>query len=211
MVTVTDSCQVSESPLSSESGWKGVTNTLFKDYVKTFLKYKQEAPVCRGHVKTREEQKNYIEDYLEEECIQLELSKIRVNKAVRSCNKLLLKSLRGRSGKKTNMPSCEMITEQLHISLLYNQDSWLFKTQNSIAVRSSGCVCSYEAQGVSWLCRVVINHHREYKGFLWVMRTQTSTCCVQRVLMFWEVTSHRLKNSTNNWKEEKKHHQTCCR
>ena len=38
-------------------------DTLFKDYVKTFLKCKQEASGYPGHVKTAEEKEKYIEEY----------------------------------------------------------------------------------------------------------------------------------------------------
>ncbi len=63
-------------------------------------------------MKTPEEQQKYIEDYYVKESIKLGAGKIGVNKAVRSCNKLLLNSLWGMFGMRNNMPSCELITEQ---------------------------------------------------------------------------------------------------
>ncbi len=86
-------------------------DTLFKDYVKTFLKCKQEASGYPGHVKTPEEQKKYIDDYFEKECILLESDQICVNKAVRSINKLPLNSLWGRFSMRSNLPKCKLITE----------------------------------------------------------------------------------------------------
>lgn len=71
------------------------TDTLFKPYVKTFLKFKQQASGYPKNVKTAEEQQKFVQDYYEREGIRLDPAKICVNKAIRSCNKLLLNSLWG--------------------------------------------------------------------------------------------------------------------
>ena len=97
---------------------------LFKDYVKTFLKCKQEASGYPGHVKTPEDRQRYIDDYLAKEGIQLDPDKIRVNKAVRSCNKLLLNSLWGRFSMRSNMPSYELITEPERFTQLMFSDHY---------------------------------------------------------------------------------------
>ena len=86
-------------------------DTLFKDYVKTFLKCKQEASGYPEHVKTPEDKERYLEEYFKKERIRLDPDKICVNKAVRSCNKILLNSLWGRLSMRNNLPTCELIKE----------------------------------------------------------------------------------------------------
>lgn len=79
--------------------------SLFKEYVKTFLKCKQEASGYPENVKTPDEQKAYIQQYYEHEGIMSDPANIHVNKAVRSCNKLLLNSLWGHFSMTANMPT----------------------------------------------------------------------------------------------------------
>ena len=86
------------------------TDTLFSEYVKTFLKCKQEASGYPGHVKTPEEKERYIEEYFRKQGIRLDMEKICVNKAVRSCNNFLLNSLWGRFSMRNNLPTCKLIT-----------------------------------------------------------------------------------------------------
>ncbi|KAL3983293.1 interferon-induced GTP-binding protein Mx [Sarotherodon galilaeus] len=100
------------------------TDTLFKDYVKAFLKLKQEASGYPEHVKTPEEQQKYIAEYYEKEGIMLDPSKICVNKAVRNCNKLLLNSLWGRFSMRSNMASSELITDPSRFSQLMFSDQY---------------------------------------------------------------------------------------
>ncbi|XP_032363131.1 uncharacterized protein LOC116675361 [Etheostoma spectabile] len=57
------------------------SDSLFKEYVKTFLKLKQQASGYPGNVKTEDEKKAYIENYYAREGIRLEPNKIAVNKA----------------------------------------------------------------------------------------------------------------------------------
>ncbi|KAL2076320.1 hypothetical protein ACEWY4_028072 [Coilia grayii] len=72
------------------------SDTLFSNYVKTFLQYKQEASGYPAHAVTDDEKKAYIHDYFEKEGIRLDPDKICVNPASSSINKLLLNSLWGR-------------------------------------------------------------------------------------------------------------------
>ncbi|XP_051811557.1 uncharacterized protein LOC127536113 isoform X1 [Acanthochromis polyacanthus] len=100
------------------------TDTLFTEYVKTFLKCKQEASGYPRHVITPAEKAQYIQDYHEKEGILLDADKICVNKAVRNCNKLLLNSLWGRFSMRSNMPSCELITEPERFTQLMFSDQY---------------------------------------------------------------------------------------
>ena len=45
--------------------WETTSNDLFKEYIDTFLKGKQEASGYPDHVKTPEDEANYIADYFE--------------------------------------------------------------------------------------------------------------------------------------------------
>ncbi len=87
------------------------SDTLFGDYVKTFLKFKQEASGFPSHVVTDAEKQSYIKDYFEKEGIQLDIDKISLNPARRSINKYLLNSLWGRFGLRCNLPTAELLTE----------------------------------------------------------------------------------------------------
>ncbi len=55
------------------------SETLFGDYVKTFLKFKHEASGFPSHVVTDAEKQSYIKDYFEKEGIQLDIDKISLN------------------------------------------------------------------------------------------------------------------------------------
>ena len=87
------------------------SDTLFKDYVKTFLQCKQEASGYPSFAKDPESKAKYVQDYYAKEGIQLNPEKIVVNKAVRSINKLLLNSLWGRFSMRENQPTCELVTD----------------------------------------------------------------------------------------------------
>ncbi len=87
------------------------SGTLFRDYVKTFLKFKQEASGFPSHIVTDAEKQSYVKDYFEKEGIQLDIDKISLNPARRSINKYLLNSLWGRFGLRCNLPTAELLTE----------------------------------------------------------------------------------------------------
>ncbi|KAL7859496.1 hypothetical protein SRHO_G00146430 [Serrasalmus rhombeus] len=87
------------------------SETLFCEYVKTFLQYKQEASGYPAHAVTEEERAEYIRDYFEKEKIQLNPDKISLIPARRSINKLLLNSLWGRFSMRENLPVSELLTD----------------------------------------------------------------------------------------------------
>ena len=70
------------------------TGELFKEYVNTFLKIKQEASGYPDCV-TDEQKQAYIDDYYEHEGIRLDPEKIEYNPGLRSLAKLMLNSLWG--------------------------------------------------------------------------------------------------------------------
>ncbi|XP_056591324.1 uncharacterized protein LOC130431856 isoform X1 [Triplophysa dalaica] len=85
------------------------SDSLFGGYVKTFLRFKQQASGYPSHVTTEEDKQAYIDDYHQKEGIQLDRQKICHNPAQRSINKLLLNSLWGRFSLRENMPNCKLL------------------------------------------------------------------------------------------------------
>ena len=76
--------------------WHQTTDKLFKDYVDTFLKLKQEASGYPKDCVTDEQKQRYIDEYYEHEGIHLDPNKIEYNPGLRSLAKLALNSLWGR-------------------------------------------------------------------------------------------------------------------
>ena len=76
--------------------WEETTDELFKDYVDTYLKIKQEASGYPKHCVTDEQKQRYIDEYYEHEGIRLDPNKIEYNSGLRALAKLALNSLWGR-------------------------------------------------------------------------------------------------------------------
>ena len=76
--------------------WEETTDELFKEYVDTFLKIKQEASGYPPWCVTDEQKQQYIDDYYEREGIRLDPDKIEHNPGLRFLAKLMLNSLWGK-------------------------------------------------------------------------------------------------------------------
>lgn len=74
------------------------SDTLFRTYIDTFLKTKQESSGWPAQINTEEEKTKYIADYLTNEGIQLDPSNIAMNPGKRAVSKLALNSFWGRFG-----------------------------------------------------------------------------------------------------------------
>jgi hypothetical protein len=72
------------------------SDELFKDYVNTFLKIKQEASGYPKDCTTEEKKQQYVEEYLEREGIQLDPGKIEYNPGLLALAKLTLNSFWGK-------------------------------------------------------------------------------------------------------------------
>ena len=72
------------------------SSELFKGYVNTFLKIKQEASGYPEWCVTEEQKQAYIDDYYENEGIRLDPQKIKYNPGLRQLAKLMLNSLWGK-------------------------------------------------------------------------------------------------------------------
>ena len=75
---------------------------LFKDYVNTWLKIKQEASGWPKDDMSEEAKQDYIQKYFEKEGIQLEYDKIQKNPGLRTLAKLMLNSMWGKFGQRLN-------------------------------------------------------------------------------------------------------------
>ena len=75
--------------------WEQTTDELFKGYVDTFLKLKQEANGYPKHCVTDEQKQQYIDEYYEHEGIRLDPNKIEYNPGLRALAKFALNSLWG--------------------------------------------------------------------------------------------------------------------
>ncbi len=87
------------------------SDDLFSGYVKTFLKFKQEASGFPAHVTSDSDKEAYAHAYFEKEGIQLDLNKIAFNPPRRSIMKFLLNSLWGRFALRCNLPTTELLTD----------------------------------------------------------------------------------------------------
>ena len=75
---------------------------LFKDYVNTWLKIKQEASGWPEGVDTDEAKQRYIEEYYQHEGIKLDYDKIQKNPSLRTLAKMMLNSMWGKFGQRLN-------------------------------------------------------------------------------------------------------------
>ena len=103
--------------------WREVSDTLFRGYVDTFLRIKQEASGYPEWVKTPEDHKVYIQNYLEAEGISLRAENINHNPGLRTVAKLALNSFWGKFGEKPNRTRTQYITDPSKFKQLSNDTS----------------------------------------------------------------------------------------
>ena len=97
---------------------------LFKEYVNTFLKIKQEASDWPSDVgNNRLKRKQYLHNYKDHEGIQLDETKIEKNAGKRSLAKLMLNSFWGKFGQASNKSKVESITSPARFYELLRDDS----------------------------------------------------------------------------------------
>lgn len=84
---------------------------LFKEYIKHFLKGKQESSGWPGHAVDEETKQAYILDYFNKQGILLHRGNIAKNPGARAVNKYCLNTLWGKFGHRTNLPQCVQFSE----------------------------------------------------------------------------------------------------
>lgn len=82
--------------------FKEQSNELFQEYIKKFLKIKQEASGWPAECETEEKKRNYLNEYWQHEGIQLDYDQVEKNPGLRSLAKLMLNSFWGKFGQRPN-------------------------------------------------------------------------------------------------------------
>lgn len=106
--------------------WEETTTELFKSYVRTFLKLKQEASGWGGkiidgkQVETEEEMYRWIQEYYQAEGIEIDISNVKKNPGLRAIAKLCLNSLWGKFAQKTDPTQSVYLKKGENDAELYN-------------------------------------------------------------------------------------------
>ena len=87
------------------------SSKLFRGYIDTFLKIKQEASGWPSWFATEQQKKQYIREYERKEGIKMARTKIKKNPGLRSLAKLMLNSFWGKFGQRDNMPQVELVKD----------------------------------------------------------------------------------------------------
>lgn len=95
------------------------TDSLFAEYVNFFLRLKQESSGWPSWVKTSEDQRRYIQDYLKHEGISFRHKNIKKNPGLRAVAKLCLNSLWGEFVMKTDRLVTEFVNNPPSFYRLY--------------------------------------------------------------------------------------------
>ncbi|CAB4018178.1 DNA polymerase [Paramuricea clavata] len=98
------------------------TDGLFKDYIDTFLKIKQEASGFPPECDTDEKKGQYIADYAAKEGIQLDPRQIVKNSGLRALAKLMLNSFWGKFAQRPNMTKVKIISDPAEYFDLLSSD-----------------------------------------------------------------------------------------
>ena len=96
---------------------------LFRDYVNTWLKIKQEASGWPKGVNTEEDKQDYIQKYFEHEGIQLEYDKIEKNPGLRTLAKMMLNSMWGKFGQRLNKTQLQTFEDPQAFHRFLNTDT----------------------------------------------------------------------------------------
>jgi hypothetical protein len=91
------------------------SQNLFRSYIDTFLKIKQEASGFPDGCETPEQQQEYINDILKREGIQMNLLDIEKNPVRRTIAKLFLNCLWGKFAQRLQLPKTEYLTEEAEL------------------------------------------------------------------------------------------------
>ena len=96
---------------------------LFKDYVNTWLKLKQESAGWPSWCQTVEQKRDYILRYQEWEGIRLDIASIAKNPGRKATAKLMLNSFWGKFGERVNKPTTVTVKDPAHLfSLISDAD-----------------------------------------------------------------------------------------
>ena len=103
--------------------FKDASTTLFKEYVNTFLKMKQESSGWPKECDTETKRAQYLDDYARHEGIALDRTKIISNPGLRKLCKLMLNSHWGKYGQRPNQTQVTSFTQPSAFFKLLQDDS----------------------------------------------------------------------------------------
>jgi len=120
------------------------SSKLFRGYIDTFLKIKQEASGWPSWFATEQQKKQYIREYERKEGIKMARTKIKKNPGLRSLAKLMLNSFWGKFGQRDNMPQVELVKDaERFFRLLTCQSTQV----TNIQFVNDDCIEVYYTQG----------------------------------------------------------------
>jgi G:T-mismatch repair DNA endonuclease (very short patch repair protein) len=102
--------------------WKEKSTDLFKTYVSSYLKIKQESSGYPVWCKTDQDKKKYIDEYALFQGVRLDPSKIQKNEGKRAFSKLCLNSLWGKFGQDPRKSQTVFVKDQEHLYKLMTDD-----------------------------------------------------------------------------------------
>ena len=92
--------------------WINKTNTLFKDYINTFIRMKQEASGFPSTVQSEEEKLKFMEEFKNKEGIALKYENVKINPGLRSVSKLILNCLWGKFVQHPNLEKNTFVSDE---------------------------------------------------------------------------------------------------
>ena len=120
------------------------SSKLFRGYIDTFLKIKQEASGWPSWYAKEQQKKQYIREYERKEGIKMDRTKIKKNSGLRSLAKLMLNSFWGKFGQRDNMPQVELVKDvERYFRLLTCQSTHV----KNIQFVNDDCIELYYTQG----------------------------------------------------------------
>lgn len=125
------------------------SNNLFKGYMATFLKIKQEASGFPEWVESEEDKQKYIKNYKEKQGIELEYKNIKYTAGLRYIAKLCLNSLWGKFGENTNKSKTEFITDPAKFYKVFFDDKIDGKILNVNFINENCCEITYKMKDVA--------------------------------------------------------------
>ena len=143
---------------------------LFRGYIDTFLKIKQEASGWPSWCQTEDQKKQYIGEYDEKEGIKLDPTKIEKNPGLRSLAKLMLNSFWGKFGQRDNMPQVELVKDPVRYFKLLNCQSTHVKNVQFV---NDECVEVYYIRGDDFVSTSNKTTHARLKLYSVLERLQT--------------------------------------
>ena len=97
---------------------------LFKDYVDTWLKLKEESSGWPAHVGNDAEKQQHVADYYGREGIQLDPTRIEKNPGLRSLAKIMLNSIWGKFGQKPNKTQVKEFDDPVKFHEFHDSDKY---------------------------------------------------------------------------------------